>query len=219
MVITVGSAVGNGSLVVMAVGDGGTNVAVGEGGSTVLVTVGGGKVGVTLGGTAVLVGGRAVLVGGTTVLVAVGGTTVSVAVGWVVSVGSAVGVSEGSGVKVAVSVGRGVPEGRTPVKVAVASGVLLGVPDADTVATASVAVGDWGSDGSGVGRGGNAELLLSNRKPMAYNGKVRMRMPKYSPRRWGLKRELRFMGWGGDSRIPSMPAAPLISRRDPIINC
>lgn len=116
------------------------------------------------------------------------------AVGGGVSVGSVVGVSVGFGV--AVSVGRGVPEGRTPVKVAVDSGVWLGVPVAVMVAVAMVTVGDWGREGSGVGSAGGAELLFTNKKPIAYNGRVRMRMPKYSPRRWGLKRELRFMCLG-----------------------
>lgn len=96
------------------------------------------------------------------------------------SVGSADGVAVGSGV--AVSVGRGVPEGRMPVKVAVATVVGLTVVEGVAVrARVAVTVGEI--RGFGVGSTGNAELLLSNKKPMAYKGKVRMKIPKYSPRR------------------------------------
>lgn len=82
----------------------------------------------------------------------------------------------------AVSVGRGVPEGLIPVKVAVA--IEVGVPEAvGVVVSTIVAVTVVVIAGLGVGSIGNASLLLSNKKPMAYNGKVRMKIPKYSPRR------------------------------------
>ncbi len=163
-----------------------------------------------------------VAVGGTAVFVAVGGTTVAVGVGLGrgVSVGSSVGVSEGSGV--GVLVGPAVAEGRTPVKVAVASVVGLVVTETVANAVATTIVGVWvaGKEGSGVGSTGEAVLLLNNKNPMAYKGTVRIKIPKYSPRRWGLNRELRFMRWrGADSRTPLMLDVPPANMPDPLRDC